>query len=152
MKLNIIAIGKVKEKYLCDAVAEYAKRLGRYAEVCVIELSDAPPAKTANEQRQIEGERLLSKAKGFVIALDGEGTELSSESFASFLDKKCTEGECEFSFLIGGSHGHSIELKKRADMLFSFGKMTFPHQLFRVMLLEQLYRAQCILNGTPYHK
>lgn len=152
MKINIIAIGKIKEKYFSDAIAEYVKRASRYADVKVVELADAPPSKTPEEQRKIESDSLLCKAKGFVVAMDMRGKELSSEGLAELIKSKCTLGESEFSFLIGGSHGHIEELRQRADMLLSFGKNTFPHQLFRVMLSEQIYRALCINAGTPYHK
>lgn len=152
MKINVIAIGKIKEKYLVDAIAEYSKRMSRYADFNVVELPDAPQGKTADEQKKIESDALLAKAKGFIVALDFRGKEMSSEDFAHFFKTKCTEGISEFSFLIGGSHGHTDELRQKADMLISFGKMTFPHQLFRVMLAEQIYRAFCINAGTPYHK
>lgn len=152
MKINVVAIGKIKEKYFADAIAEYVKRAGRYAEVNVVELADAPPSKTADEQRKIESDALLSKAKGFVIAMDMRGAELSSDALAKLVKDKCAQGESEFSFLIGGSHGHTDELRNRADMIISFGKNTFPHQLFRVMLCEQIYRALSINAGTPYHK
>lgn len=152
MKINIIAIGKIKEKYFSDAIAEYVKRASRYADVKVVELADAPPSKTPEEQRKIESDSLLCKAKGFVVAMDMRGKELSSEGLAELIKSKCTLGESEFSFLIGGSHGHTEELRQRTDMLLSFGKNTFPHQLFRVMLSEQIYRALCINAGTPYHK
>lgn len=152
MKINIIAIGKIKEKYFSDAIAEYVKRASRYADVKVVELADAPPSKTPEEQRKIESDLLLCKAKGFVVAMDMRGEELSSEGLAELIKSKCTLGESEFSFLIGGSHGHTEELRQRTDMLLSFGKNTFPHQLFRVMLSEQIYRALCINAGTPYHK
>ncbi|MBO4554728.1 MAG: 23S rRNA (pseudouridine(1915)-N(3))-methyltransferase RlmH [Clostridia bacterium] len=152
MKVNVVAIGKIKEKYFTDAIAEYAKRLSRYADFKVIELADAPQGKTVEEQKKIESDELLQKAKGFVIALDPRGKELTSEDFAELIKTKCTEGQSEFSFLIGGSHGHTDELRAQADVVMSFGKPTFPHQLFRVMTCEQIYRAFCIINGTPYHK
>ena len=152
MKINVIAIGKIKEKYLTDAILEYSKRMSRYADFKVIELPDAPSGKSPEEQRKIESEALLAKAKGFIIALDFRGKEFSSEDFAHLIETKCSEGYSEFSFLIGGSHGHTDELRSRADLLLSFGKMTFPHQLFRVMVCEQIYRAMTIINGTPYHK
>ncbi len=152
MKIKIIVIGKIKENYLSDAVKEYQKRISRFSEIEIIELSDAPQGKTPDEQRKIEGERLLDKASGYIVALDGGGKQLSSEELAALLDEKCTFGVSEFSFLVGGSHGHCEEVKKRADLMLSFGKMTFPHQLFRVMLLEQIYRALTINAGTPYHK
>ena len=152
MKVNVVAIGKIKEKYITDAVNEYAKRMSRYADFKVIELPDAPQGKTAEEQKKIESDALLAKAKGFVVALDPRGKELSSEEFAQLIETKCTEGQSEFSFLIGGSHGHTDELRAKADFVLSFGKPTFPHQLFRVMVAEQIYRAFTIINGTPYHK
>ena len=152
MKVNVIAIGKIKEKYILDAIAEYAKRLSKYADFKVIELPEAPPAKSPEEQKKIESDLLMSKAKGFVIALDPRGKELTSEDFADLINTKCTEGYSEFSFLIGGSYGHTDALRSQANFVMSFGKPTFPHQLFRVMTCEQIYRAFCIINGTPYHK
>lgn len=152
MKVNVIAIGKIKEKYISDAIAEYAKRMSRYADFKVIELPDAPQGKSPEEQKRIESEELLSKAKGFVIALDPRGKELTSEDFANLIQTKCTDGISEFSLLIGGSHGHTDELRAKADFVLSFGKPTFPHQLFRVMTCEQVYRAMTIIAGTPYHK
>jgi len=152
MKINLIAIGKIKENYIVDGIKEYAKRISRFAEFNLIELPDAPQGKTPDEQADIEGKRLLEKAKGTIIILDGKGKNLSSEGFATYLDKKCTEGVGEFSFLIGGSHGHSLATKQKADLLLSFGAMTFPHQLFRLMLTEQIYRALTINAGLPYHK
>lgn len=152
MKINIIAIGKIKEKYFSDAIAEYQKRASRFADVKVIELPDAPFGKTPAEQQRIESESLLSKAKGYIIAMDFRGKELSSESLADLVLKKCNDGESEFSFLIGGSHGHTDSLRAQADLVLSFGKPTFPHQLFRVMLSEQVYRVLSIINNLPYHK
>ena len=152
MKINIVAVGKIKEKYLADAIAEYAKRMSKYTDFKVIEIPDAPQGKTPEEQKKIESDALLSKAKGFIIVLDPRGKELTSEDFAHLIEAKCTEGQSEFSFLIGGSHGHTDELRAKADFVLSFGKPTFPHQLFRVMTCEQIYRAMTIINGTPYHK
>ena len=152
MKINLIAIGKIKETYITEGIKEYAKRISRFAEFNIIELPDAPQGKTPEEQADVEGKRLLEKAKGVIIILDGKGKNLSSEGLAEYIDKKCTEGNGEFSFLIGGSHGHSMETKKRADLLLSFGAMTFPHQLFRLMLTEQIYRALTINASLPYHK
>ena len=152
MTSNAIAIGKIKEKYFSDAIAEYLKRASRFAEVKVIELPDAPQGKTPSEQQRIESEQLLSKAKGFVVATDFRGKELSSEALADLIKAKCSDGESEFSFLIGGSHGHTDELRSKANLVLSFGKPTFPHQLFRVMLCEQIYRALTINANWPYHK
>ena len=152
MKINLIAIGKIKEQYIVDGIKEYQKRISRFAEFNLVELPDAPQGKTPEEQADIEGKRLLEKAKGTIIILDGKGKTLSSEGLASYIDKKCTEGSGEFSFLIGGSHGHNTDTKSHADLLLSFGPMTFPHQLFRMMLTEQIYRALTINNNLPYHK
>ena len=152
MKITVLAVGKIKEKYLVEALQEYSKRMSRYADFKIVELPDAPQGKSADEQKRIESEELLAKAKGFIVALDFRGKEFSSEDFASLIETKCTEGVSEFSFLIGGSHGHTDELRARADLILSFGKMTFPHQLFRVLVCEQIYRAFTIINGTPYHK
>lgn len=152
MKINVIAIGKIKEKYFSDAIAEYLKRASRFAEVKVIELPDAPQGKTPSEQQRIESEQLLSKAKGFVVAMDFRSKEFSSEALADLIKTKCSDGESEFSFLIGGSHGHTDELRSKANLVLSFGKPTFPHQLFRVMLCEQIYRALTINANLPYHK
>lgn len=152
MKINIIAIGKIKEKYFIDAIAEYLKRASRFAEVKVVELPDAPQGKTPGEQQRIESEQLLSKAKGYIVAMDFRGKEFSSEQLADLIKTKCNDGESEFSFLIGGSHGHTDDLRSRANLVLSFGKPTFPHQLFRVMLCEQVYRALSINANLPYHK
>ena len=116
------------------------------------ELGDAPQGKSASEQSRIESEALLEKARGYTIALDMRGKQLSSEELASLIKDKCNDGISEFSFLIGGSHGHSDALRQQVDEVLSFGKATFPHQLFRVMLSEQIYRALSINAGTPYHK
>lgn len=152
MKINLIAIGKIKEKYIVEGIKEYEKRISRFAEFNLIELPDAPQGKTPEEQSDIEGKRLLEKARGNVIILDGKGKTMSSEDLATYIDKKCTEGVGEFSFIIGGSHGHNKATKSHADLLLSFGPMTFPHQLFRMMLTEQIYRALTINNNLPYHK
>ncbi len=152
MKINVIAIGKIKEKYFADAIAEYVKRASRFADVKVTELPDAPQGKTPSEQQRIESDELLSKAKGYIIAMDFRGKELTSEALADLIKTKCNDGESEFSFLIGGSHGHTDELRSKADFVLSFGKPTFPHQLFRVMLCEQVYRVLTINNSLPYHK
>lgn len=152
MKINVVAIGKIKEKYFSDAIAEYVKRASRFADVKVIELPDAPQGKTPAEQQRIESEQLLAKARGYVVAMDFRGKELSSEALAELVRTKCSDGESEFSFLIGGSHGHTDELRAKANFVLSFGKPTFPHQLFRVMLCEQIYRALTINAGMPYHK
>ena len=152
MKINIIATGKLKERYFSDAVNEYVKRCSRFGDVRVTELSDAPQGKTAAEQSRIESVQLLDKAKGYIIAMDGRGEQITSEELASLISARDLDGTKEISFLIGGSHGHTDELRARADKLISFGRITLPHQLFRVVLAEQIYRALTIIAGTPYNK
>ena len=152
MKINIIATGTLKERYFSDAVNEYVKRCSRFGDVRVTELSDAPQGKTAAEQSRIESVQLLDKAKGYIIAMDGRGEQITSEELASRISARGLDGTKEISFLIGGSHGHTDELRARADKLISFGRITLPHQLFRVVLAEQIYRALTIIAGTPYNK
>lgn len=152
MRINIIAVGKIKESYFTDAVAEYAKRISRFADFKVTEVAEAPQNKSVEEQKVIESHNLMEKAQGLIIALDPNGKKISSEGMAELIQSKCVEGRSEFSFLIGGSHGLSDEIKKAADIKISFSDLTFPHQLFRVMLAEQLYRALTIINNVPYHK
>ena len=152
MKINIIAIGKLKERYFSDAVDEYIKRCSRYGDVRVVELLDAPPSKSEGEQKRIESASLLDKAKGYIVVMDDRGEQITSEGLASLIKTKGVEGTKEISFLIGGSHGHTDELRARADKIISFGKITLPHQLFRVILSEQIYRALTINAGTPYNK
>lgn len=152
MRINIIAVGKIKEKYFSDALDEYVKRASRFAEIRVTEVPEAPQGKSVAERRALEGASLMSKARGAVVLTDIGGEELSSDRLAEFIQKKGVGGVSEISFLIGGSDGCSDELKASVDMRISFGKNTFPHQLFRVMLAEQIYRALTIINGVKYHK
>ena len=152
MRINIVAIGKIKERYFSDAISEYIKRCSRYCDVRIIEIPDAPQGKTPDEQRRIESALLLEKATGYVVATDVGGEQVSSESLAATIKSKGVEGAKEISFLIGGSHGHTAALLARADAVVSFGKITLPHQLFRVVLAEQIYRALTINANLPYHK
>ncbi|WP_417898456.1 23S rRNA (pseudouridine(1915)-N(3))-methyltransferase RlmH [Bacillus haimaensis] len=159
MNISIITIGKLKEKYLKQGIDEYLKRLGAYAKVEVVELSDekAPEQLSDAEMlivKQKEGERILSKISDetHVIALAIEGKQRSSEQLASEIDKLATYGKSKIAFVIGGSLGLSDEVMKRANDTLSFSKMTFPHQLMRLILLEQVYRAFRINRGEPYHK
>lgn len=152
MKINIVAIGKIKEKFFADAIDEYVKRCSRYGDVRIVELPEAPQGKSPDEQRRIESAQLLDKAKGYIVLTDARGEQLSSEGLAAFIADKAVDGVKEISFLIGGSFGHTDELRSRADMMISFGKITYPHQLFRVVLTEQIYRAFTINAGTKYHK
>lgn len=152
MKINVIAIGKLKESYFKDAIEEYLKRCSRFAKVSVVELAEAPPSKSPEEQKRIESDAILAHVKGDVVALDKGGRLLSSEDIASFIDGECTSGVGELSFVIGGSFGLTNDVLQRAKLVLSFGRVTFAHQLFRVMLLEQIYRALSINAGLPYHK
>jgi 23S rRNA (pseudouridine1915-N3)-methyltransferase len=159
MNISIITIGKLKEKYLKQGIDEYLKRLSSYAKVDVIELPDekAPENLSDIEMEQVkekEGERILAKISDdtHVIALAIEGKMKSSEQLAKDLDQLATYGKSKVSFVIGGSLGLSGTVMKRANDSLSFSKMTFPHQLMRLILLEQVYRAFRINRGEPYHK
>ena len=150
MKISVIAVGKIKEKYLKDAVTEYSKRLSRYCKLEIIEVADEKTPDQASEAvedaiRTKEGERILKYIRDdmYVITLEISGKMLTSEEFA---DKS------SIAFVIGGSIGLGKEVLKRSDFALSFSKMTFPHQLMRVVLLEQVYRGYRIMNGEPYHK
>jgi len=158
-RITFITVGKLKEKYLRDAVSEYAKRLTKYAKFEIIEVSDeASGEKTSLSEELIilkkEGERILKNIKdsGYVIATVVAGTHLDSAELAGKLAKLTVEGYSHIYFIIGGSLGLGAEVTNRADFLLSFSKMTFPHQLMRVILAEQVYRAFRINNNEPYHK
>ena len=159
MQITIIAVGKLKEKYLKDGINEYLKRLSPYAKVNILELADekAPDNYSENELLQVkekEGVKILQHIKDnqYVIALVIEGELLSSEELASEIDKLITYGNSHIVFIIGGSMGLSKKVYKRADKHLSFSKMTFPHQLMRLILVEQIYRAVKINKGETYHK
>ena len=159
MNIKIIGVGKLKEKYLVQAMQEYLKRLQAYAKVEVIELADekAPENLSETQMMQIkdkEGERILAKIKDqeYVIALAIEGKYPSSEAFAQKIENLGIQGKSQLVFVIGGSLGLSPSVMQRSNAQISFGKMTFPHQLMRVMLTEQIYRAFRIIHNQPYHK
>lgn len=159
MNISIITVGKLKEKYLKQGIEEYLKRLSSYAKMDMIEVSDekAPEELSETEMIQVkrkEGERILSKISSdtYVIALAIEGKMKSSEDLADTLDKLATYGKSKIAFVIGGSLGLSQEVLQRADEKLSFSKMTFPHQLMKLILIEQVYRAYRINRGEPYHK
>ncbi|MFD0698528.1 23S rRNA (pseudouridine(1915)-N(3))-methyltransferase RlmH [Paenibacillus sp. GCM10027628] len=159
MHIQILTVGKLKERYLVDGIAEYVKRLGPYAKVQILEVPDekAPENMSPAEEQQVrvkEGERLLAKLAPdtYVVALAIDGEMWTSEQLASSLDKLATYGRSQVAFVIGGSLGLSGELLRRADMRLSFGRMTLPHQLMRLVLVEQIYRAMRINRGEPYHK
>ncbi|MFP7473288.1 23S rRNA (pseudouridine(1915)-N(3))-methyltransferase RlmH [Niallia taxi] len=159
MNISIITVGKLKEKYLKQGIEEYTKRLSSYSKIEIIEVPDekAPEVLSEAEMIQVkdkEGERILVKvpADAHVIALAIEGKQKSSEELAETLDKLATYGKSKVTFIIGGSLGLSSQVLKRADDKLSFSKMTFPHQLMRLILVEQVYRAFRINRGEPYHK
>lgn len=152
MKVNIVCVGSVKEKFFVDAINEYLKRLTRFANVKIIEVDEASKLTNLEQKSKQEGEWLLAKCSGVVVALDGGGKMLSSPEIAEYIHKKEVNGESTISFVVGGSNGLSKEVLSRADLILSFGKITFPHQLFRVVLTEQIYRAFTIIDGLPYHK
>jgi 23S rRNA (pseudouridine1915-N3)-methyltransferase len=159
VNISIITIGKLKEKYLKQGIDEYIKRLSTYAKIEVLELPDekAPENLSAAEMEQVkqkEGERILQKISpdAYVIALAIQGKMKSSEQLAEDLDKLATYGKSKVAFVIGGSLGLSDEVIKRSDEALSFSKMTFPHQLMKLILVEQVYRAFRIIRGEPYHK
>lgn len=159
MKITLITVGKIKEKYLKDAIAEYQKRLGAYCKLEIVEVADEKTPDNASEvvEEQIrskEGERILKYIKddAYVITLEINGKQLSSEELADKIEELGVRGTSHIMFIIGGSIGLGKEVMKRSDFALSFSKMTFPHQLMRVILLEQVYRGYRIINGEPYHK
>ncbi len=159
MHITVITVGRIKEKYLADGIAEYAKRLTRYCRLDQAEVPDekAPETLSEKEMEQIkerEGERILAKIResAYVIVLAIEGKQQSSEELAETIGKLSVEGNSEVVFVIGGSLGLSSAVLKRADTKLSFSKMTFPHQLMKLILLEQIYRGYRILKNEPYHK
>ncbi len=159
IKVNIIAVGKLKEKYLRDACDEYIKRLGAYSKVNIIEIneercSDNPSDNEIEQVKQKEGDRIIAKIpKGsYVIPMCIEGQQMSSEDFSKRLENVSVNGFGEVTFIIGGSFGLSDEVKAQGKLKLSFGKLTLPHQLMRVILLEQIYRAFSISNHSKYHK
>lgn len=161
MNITILAVGKIKEKYFTDAVKEYSKRLSRYCTLRLEEVSDEPVPERAGEgiRRQIlekEGQRLtkvLDRYPGAcVLALAIDAPSCDSEAFSGYLSHLQVKGYSHLIFVIGGSIGLSQEILERADGKISFSRMTFPHQLMRVILLEQIYRAMRIARGEPYHK
>lgn len=159
MKITVITVGKIKEKYLKDAISEYSKRLGRYCRLEMIEVADEKTPDQAGAAledaiRNKEGERILHYVKDdmYVITLEIAGKMLTSEQLAQKIETLGIRGQSHIAFIIGGSIGLGKEVLKRSDYALSFSKMTFPHQLMRVILLEQVYRSYRIINGEPYHK
>lgn len=159
VKISIITVGKLKEKYLKQGIEEYVKRLRNYAKVEVIEVRDEKAPETLSEAemtavKKKEGERLLAHVQPdmHVITLEIDGKMLNSEQLASKMNELAIYGKSKVAFVIGGSLGLSEAVQKRSNLALSFSKMTFPHQLMRLILLEQVYRAYRINRGEPYHK
>ena len=159
MNITVLCVGKVKESFMREAIDEYSKRLSRYVKLQIVEVSDEKTPENASEAENsriisTEGERILSKIKDsdYVCALAINGRMYTSEEFSSYLDLAQIKSKGNLVFIIGGSLGLSQAVLKRANDSISFSKMTFPHQLMRVILLEQIYRAYRIMNKEPYHK
>ena len=159
MKITIICVGKVKEKFFREAIEEYSKRLSGYVKLEIIEVPDekTPDGASSAVNNRIlatEGERILSKIKDndVVCSLEIKGKKFSSEDLADWIEGQGISGKSSICFIIGGSLGLSEKVSKRADLKLSFSDMTFPHQLMRVVLLEQIYRAEKIIAKEPYHK
>ena len=159
MKITLITVGKIKEKFFEDAIKEYSKRLSRYCKLEVLQVADEKTPEGASEAVELqikekEGQRILSLIRddAYVIALAIEGKMLGSEELAEKIEKLGVGGVSQIVFVIGGSLGLSSQVMKRADYALSFSRMTFPHQLMRVVLLEQIYRSYRIMNHQPYHK
>ena len=159
MKITCVVVGKIKEKYFTDAIREYSKRLSRYCKLEIVELADEKTPDGASEAEEVairekEGERSLNALKddAYVIALAIEGKMLDSVELSQKIDRLGVSGTSHIAFVIGGSLGLAPAVMKRADYALSFSRMTFPHQLMRVVLLEQLYRSYRILKNEPYHK
>ena len=159
MKIKIVTVGKLKERYLKDGIAEYTKRISRFAKLEMIELTDEKTPDKASELEnqkilETEGARILSKVgeRDFVVVLAIEGKTLSSEEFSKQLEQASIKGYSTLTFIIGGSLGLAPVVKNRANLSVSFGRLTLPHQLMRLVLVEQIYRAFTIQQGSPYHK
>ena len=159
MKITLVTVGKIKEKFFEDAIKEYSKRLSRYCKLEILQVADEKTPEGASEAVELqikekEGQRILSLIRddAYVIALAIEGKMLESEELAERIEKLGVSGISQIVFVIGGSLGLSAQVMKRADYALSFSRMTFPHQLMRVVLLEQIYRSYRIMNHQPYHK
>jgi 23S rRNA (pseudouridine1915-N3)-methyltransferase len=159
MEINIIAVGKLKEKYLQDGIDEYIKRLSKFAKVNIIEIQDEKVKenlsfKEMEKIKQIEGNKILShiKSKDYIISLALNGKTLDSVEFSETLSKTMIDGYSSITFIIGASLGLSQEVIDKSDLKLSFSKFTFPHQLMRLILIEQIYRAFKIINNETYHK
>ncbi len=159
MNINIIAVGKIKERFIREGINEFSKRLSRYCNLKIVEIDDEKaPENLSDREMEIvknkEGIKLLSKIpqNSFIISLEIEGKEISSEELSKKMEDLMIGGINDITFIIGGSLGLSQEVRSKADFKLSFSKMTFPHQLMRLILLEQVYRGFKIMKGEPYHK
>ena len=157
MNVNIIAVGSLKEDYFVKACKEYQKRLGAFIKLNIVEVKESFLKQNASvleieKSKKEEAEQILKRAKGFLIALEVKGKNLTSEEFAQKINELNVQGTSEISFIIGGSNGLDKEFSDSCNMKLSFSIFTFPHQLMRVVLLEQIYRAMCINNNKTYHK
>ncbi len=155
INIKIVCVGKLKEQFYKDAISEYAKRLSRFCKFEIVEVNEElidPSLKNLDMVKQKEGERILSKCEGYKIALAINGNNISSEDHAKKIKELAVSGSSHITYIIGGSYGLSDEVLKNVDYKLSFGKLTFPHQLMRVVLTEQIYRAFTIIEGNSYHK
>ena len=159
MRISLVCVGKIKEKYYTDAIAEYSKRLSRYCKLDIVELADEKTPDNASDAenekiKDKEGKRILTALRegSYVVALAIDGKMPDSVELSEMIDGWGIKGISDITFIIGGSLGLSREVLARADYKLSFSRMTFPHQLMRVILLEQIYRAYRIMKGEPYHK
>ncbi len=152
MKINIVCVGKIKEKFFSEAINEYQKRLTRFCNLKIIEVDEASKIENLEKKSEAEGKLLLNASSGAIVSLDSAGNLVSSTELADFIKSQELSGISEITFIIGGSNGLSKAVKESSKQIISFGKITFPHQLFRVVLIEQIYRAFTIIAGLPYHK
>lgn len=159
MNINIIAVGKIREKFIQNGIDEYVKRLNPYCNVKILEVPDEKAPENLSEKERLdtihrEGIKIVDKIRkgSFIISLCIEGIQMSSEKFADYIENLTIRGYSDITFIIGGSLGLSDSVKSMSDLKLSFSKMTFPHQLMRLILVEQIYRAFKIMNGEPYHK
>ena len=155
MNIRIVCVGKIKESYFRDAIKEYEKRLSRFCKFEIIEVNEElidPNLKNLDVVKEKEGERILQKAQGYLIALAINGNNISSEEHAKKINELSIRGVSSITYIIGGSYGLGKNVLQKVDYSLSFGKLTYPHQLMRVVLTEQIYRAYTILEGSSYHK
>ena len=154
--INLICVGNIKEKYFTDAIKEYEKRLSSFCKFNIIELKEVNYAKVNASEiekiKQLEGKEIINNLKKYNILLSLKGKEISSIELAEFITKKQVDGLSELTFIIGGSYGVSKDVEDKVQEKISFSKLTFPHQLMRVIFLEQIYRAFTIINNKGYHK